>query len=46
MSVVQTMVTVINTVPTLKVATTVVVMMDIYWLIMNWIVTVSTHIIQ
>ena len=41
MSVVQTMVTVINTVLTLKVAITVAVMMDMYWLIMDLIVTVS-----
>ena len=36
---------VINTVLILKVAITVAVMMDIYWLIMNSIVTVSTHTI-
>ena len=45
MSVVQAMVAVINTVLTLKVAITVAVMMDMYWLIMNSIVTVSTHTI-
>ena len=43
MSVVQTMVAVIKTVLTLKVAITVAVMMDMYWLIMNSIVTVSTY---